>query len=99
MHATSQSTEQLIKLAPRPWERALERVETRPPADSAARALPFVALVALAAIGAGWAVVRAAPIQNYEHVQAGILLAALGLAAELLHFEHTRMVTPQGFAP
>jgi len=93
MHATSQSSEQLVKLAPRPWERALERVETRPPVDSAVRALPFVALVALAAIGAGWVVVRAAPFQSYEQVQAGILLAALGLAAELLHFEHTRGAT------
>ena len=93
MHATSQSTEDLVKLAPRPWDRALERVVARPALDSAGRAFPFVVLVALAALIAGGVVIHEAQVNGYSEVQAALLLAALGLGADVFHFEHTRGAT------
>lgn len=94
MHASSPPSEQLVKLSPRPWERALERGEGGVTANStAARAVPFIVVVAVSALLAGWAVWTTAPVKTMAEVQAVILLAGLGLAAELLHFEHTRGAT------
>jgi len=93
MHASSQPSEQIVRLSPRPWERALERDDARSPDATAKRAIPFIAVVAIAAVVAGWCVFRAAPVHNLKEVEAAALLAGLGLAAELLHFEHTRGAT------
>ena len=94
MHASSPPTEQLVKLSPRPWERALERGGVANTSNAtAARAVPFVVVVAIAAILAGWVVVHTAPVRSLAEVQAVVLLAGLGLAADLFHFEHTRGAT------
>jgi HD-GYP domain-containing protein (c-di-GMP phosphodiesterase class II) len=50
-------------------------------------------IVAVAALVAGWAVVYTTPVRSFAEVQAVLLLAGLGLAADLLHFEHTRGAT------
>lgn len=93
MHASSQPSEQIVRLSPRPWERAFERGDSRSPDATAKRAIPFVAVVAIAAAIAAYCVFRAAPVHNLKEIEAAVLLAGLGLAADLLYFEHTRGAT------
>jgi len=62
------------------------------------RALPFVAIVCASALAAAWYVAMGAARVSGPQVYAALMLAALGVAAEMLNFEQARKGTAGSIA-
>jgi putative nucleotidyltransferase with HDIG domain len=76
-------------LSPRPWGRILERVPTTPVAQATTlRAAPYVLLIAAVALAAALAVRAGDGAISGRSVQSAVILAALGVAAELLNYQN-----------
>jgi len=88
MPVTRPSNE-LTRLSPRPWDRVFERAASRAnTGGEMQRAAPFVAIVCLASAAAvAFVVSGGTPRAAADHVYAAVLLAALGVAAEMLNYE------------
>ena len=95
----SQPASDLTKLSPRPWQGVFERSEVRSSSgNEMARALPFVAIVCASALAAAIYVALASPRVVISQFYAALMLAALGVAAEMLNFEQTRKGTAGSIA-
>src|SRR5688572_10407587 len=91
MPATRPANE-LTRLSPRPWEGVFAGVSSRANSGSEKqRAVPFVAIVSLVAIAAGVAVAVGTEFTvSGKHVLAAVMLAALGVGAEMLNYEQVK---------
>jgi HD-GYP domain-containing protein (c-di-GMP phosphodiesterase class II) len=88
MPPTRRPTE-LTRLSPRPWDRVFERVASHTnTGGEMQRAIPFVAIVCLvSAIAAAFVASQSLGEVRREQVIAALMLAALGVAAEMLNYE------------
>ena len=91
MSANRQSNE-LTRLSPRPWDRVFEHTRTqRRPSTEMQRALPFVVVVGVAAaLAAAFVAVRAPGPVTTDHFYAAVVLAAAGVGAEMLNYQHVK---------
>jgi HD-GYP domain-containing protein (c-di-GMP phosphodiesterase class II) len=89
---TTRPANELTRLSPRPWDGVLAGVSSRANSGSEKqRAVPFVAIVCVVAVGAVVAVASGSPFEvTGKHILAAVLLAALGVAAEMLNYEQVK---------
>jgi len=91
MPVTRQSNE-LTRLSPRPWDGVFQRATPRATSGGEMhRAVPFVAIVcAVAGVAAAIIVAQTSAYVSGSHLYAAVMMAALGVAAEMLSFEHVK---------
>jgi len=87
-----QPSNELTRLSPRPWQGIFERAVARSNSGSEMqRSLPFVGIVcAVAAVAVALVATRTAASVTADHFTGAIVLAALGVAAEMLSYEQAK---------
>jgi HD-GYP domain-containing protein (c-di-GMP phosphodiesterase class II) len=83
---------ELTRLSPRPWDRVFERAVSRASTGGEMRrAIPFVAIVCIASsVAVSVVASRSYAEVAASHFYAAIMLAVLGVAAEVLNYEHVK---------
>src|SRR5688572_2909378 len=83
---------ELTRLSPRPWDRVFERAASKSnTGGEMQRALPFVAIVCVVSgVAAAFVAARSANEVTPAHLYAAVMLAALGVAAEMLNYEQVK---------
>src|SRR5688572_22738901 len=86
---TTRPPNELTRLSPRPWDRVFERAASHTnTGGEMQRALPFVAIVCVVSAIAGVCVALGSQGEvDSRHLSAAVMLAALGVAAEMLNYE------------
>jgi HD-GYP domain-containing protein (c-di-GMP phosphodiesterase class II) len=85
------SSSDLTRLSPRPWQGVFERTGARSATGNAMdRALPFVVIVCLCAIGTAVVVASNDLVWDVKQVYAALLLVALGVGAEMINYEQVK---------
>src|SRR5687768_3470640 len=83
---------ELTRLSPRPWEGVFARASSRANSGSEMqRAVPFVVIVCVVAMTAAAIAIGGSTVKvTGPHLFAAVMLAGLGVAAEMLNYEQVK---------